>query len=375
MRYMSHRRRKRFSCRRYLIPVTALSLAAAVLLLHHAGASERMEQSLCQLGGGFSAQISALFRKSHHSLDLPATDSPTMALPDFLPNDLWEYTESDDNADTGASSDSPLPDSEPSDDAVEAVTITGGGNSYDPGRVYIKNLTSYTIDTAALLAAKNPVSISKSDPSLPQVLIVHTHGTEAYTPSGSDQYTASSSYRTLDSSQNVLRIGEEITRILNDRGIGTVHSTKLHDYPAYSGAYSRALADIKDWLNKYPSIKMVIDVHRDALTEGDKVYKTVANMDGADCAQLMFVTGTDGGSLSHPNWEQNAAFQVQLHHQLNTAYPSIMRPMSFRAGRYNQHMTTGSMLVEVGTCGNTLQEALTAARLFAETLADTLLTE
>lgn len=360
MRHAARRRRRGFSSRRHLIPITALGLAALFLLLHHAGGSALMERGLYRLASGFSAQVSQWGGSGYASPDLPATDSPAMSLPDFTPEDLWEATVPDD----GSAAD---------EGAAEAVTITGGGNSYDPGRVYIKNLTDYTIDTAALLAAKNPVSIDKGDPDLPQVLIVHTHGTEAYTPSGSDQYTASGSYRTLDSSQNMLRVGEEIAGILNGRGIGTVHSTKLHDYPAYSGAYNRALSDIKAWLKKYPSIKVVIDVHRDALMDGDKVYKTVAQIQGSACAQLMLVTGTDGGNLSHPNWEQNAAFQVQLHHALNTAYPSIMRPMSFRAGRYNQHLTTGSMLVEVGTCGNTLQEALTAARLFAENLADTLL--
>lgn len=362
------RRRSQYPCRRYLIPITALGLAGAILLLHSAGVSHAMERSLARLG----SRLSLLFSDAQAPMDLPATDSPTMSLPDFLPEDLWSSVEPDDSDGTVQ-----LPGDSvgnvPNDNASEAVTITGGGNSFDPGQVYIKNLTDYVIDTAALLAMKNPVSIQKDDPDLPQVLIVHTHGTEAYTPSGSDQYAPSGSYRTLDSKQNMLRIGEEITRILNSRGIGTVHSTTLHDYPAYSGAYSRALTDIKAWLKRYPSIKLVIDVHRDALMEGDKVYKTVAQIEGSPCAQLMLVTGTDGGNLSHPNWKQNAIFQVQLHHQLNTAYPSIMRPMSFRAGRYNQHMTTGSMLVEVGTCGNTIQEALTAARLFAETLADMLL--
>lgn len=367
MFYRAHRRRSRYPCRRYLIPVTALGLAAFILLLQAAGVSRIMEQGLA----GWGTKLSQLFSASQPLFDLPATDSPTMSLPDFHPDDLWESIEPDDS-DSAApppTSSDPLTDK----NTAEAVTITGGGNSYDPGRVYIKNLTDYVIDTAALLRAKTPVSVTKSDTSKPQVLIVHTHGTEAYTPSGSDKYTASGSYRTLNSQQNVLRIGEEITRMLNDRGIGTVHSTQLHDYPAYNGAYNRALTDIKAWLKKYPSIKLVIDVHRDALMEGNKVYKTVAQIEGSPCAQLMLVTGTDGGNLRHPNWMQNATFQVQLHHALNTAYPSIMRPMSFRAGRYNQHMTTGSMLVEVGTCGNTIQEALTAARLFADTLADMLL--
>ena len=360
------RHRNRYPARRYLIPLTAASLAVLVLLLQAAGVSRYLEQTFAHWG----SELSLGFLKPVSPLDVPATDSPTMALPDWESGDLWESIESDDSS-------AALPDTEsnrvPQSANTQAVTITGGGNKYDPNQVYIKNLTDYVIDTSKLLAAKHSVSIQKDDPDLPQVLIVHTHGTEAYTPNGNDQYTASGSYRTLDSTQNVLRVGKEIAQILNDRGIGTVHSTQLHDYPSYSGAYNRALSDIKAWLKKYPSIQLVIDVHRDALMEGDTVYKTIAKVDGSNCAQLMLVAGTDGGNLSHPNWKQNATFQVQLHHALNTAHPSIMRPMSFRAGRYNQHMTTGSMLVEVGTCGNTLQEALTAARLFANGLANFLL--
>ena len=354
--------RRRYASRRWTIPLTALLLATATLTLHQAGASAALEQGLSRL----SNRLLPWHANGQATPDLPASDSPTLFYPGIDPEDLWESVP-----------ESPAPesatDSAPSDSGALPVTLTGGGNSYDPGKVYIKDLSGLSVDPAALLQAKHPVQISKTDPTLPQVLIVHTHGTEAYTPSGSDTYTASGSYRTLNSKQNVLRVGEEIAQLLNSRGIGTVHSTALHDYPSYNGAYTRALSDIKAWLKKYPSIKLVIDVHRDALMEGDTVYKTMAQISGDPCAQLMLVTGTDGGNLSHPNWKQNAAFQVQLHHALNTAYPSIMRPMSFRAGRYNQHLTAGSMLIEVGTCGNTLQEALTAGRLFANTLADMLL--
>ena len=44
---------------------------------------------------------------------------------------------------------------------------------------------------------------------------------------------------------------------------------------------------------------------------------------------------------------------------------TLMRPMTLRNSNYNQHLTTGSMLVEIGTAGNSLDEALRAARLFA----------
>jgi hypothetical protein len=122
-----------------------------------------------------------------------------------------------------------------------------------------------------------------------------------------------------------------------------------------------------------PTIQLVIDVHRDAIATGNTYYKTAAEVDGQQTAQLMFVTGTDAGGLTHDHWQDNLAFQAQLHDRLNSTYPGIMRPMSIRASRFNQHIRKGSMLVEVGACGNTLEEALAAAQIFANTLADALL--
>jgi stage II sporulation protein P len=222
----------------------------------------------------------------------------------------------------------------------------------------------------ALLRQDSPVTLGKEGV---QVLIMHTHGTEAYTPSAAHPYAASGEYRTTDSSANVLRVGQEICDILNQRGISAIHSTTLNDYPAYNGSYNRALKDINRFAEKHPSITLVIDVHRDAIATGNTYYKTAAQVDGKQTAQLMFVTGTDAGGLSHTGWRDNLTFQAQLHHRLNSTFPGIMRPLSLRASRFNQHVRTGSMLLEVGSCGNTLEEALAAAEIFANTLADILL--
>ncbi|MEA5038987.1 MAG: stage II sporulation protein P [Clostridiaceae bacterium] len=260
-------------------------------------------------------------------------------------------------------------ESEP--DATPVVVVKDGESS-SGGTVYFRNETDYAIDTAAMLKSPCPVSLGKSGV---QVLIMHTHGTEAYTQTKANPYTESDPYRTTDSQHNMLRVGQEITDILNSRGISTVHSTTLNDYPAYNGCYTRALTDIKSYVEKYPSIRVIIDVHRDALSTGTTAYKTVANVNGQQTAQLLFVTGTNAGGLTHDNWRQNMTYQVQLHDLLNTLYPGIMRPMSVRKGRFNEHVRTGSMLLEVGTNGNTLEEALAAARIFANVLADQLLGE
>ena len=289
--------------------------------------------------------------------DLPAADEPA-AIPQPLETALVA-----ENAVLAA----PPPQEPAPQQPVYAPNIQ---EYHSSGAVYFKNETDYPVDIPSLLQKPPTVSLGKEGV---QVLIMHTHGTEAYTPSAAHPYTASGEYRTTDSSANVLRVGQEICDRLNARGISAVHSTALNDYPAYNGSYNRALKDIQKYVEQYPTIRLVIDVHRDAIASGNTYYKTAAQVNGQQTAQLMFVTGTDAGGLSHPNWRDNLAFQALLHDRLNSLYPGIMRPMSIRASRFNQHIRTGSMLVEVGACGNTLEEALAAARIFANTLADTLL--
>ena len=291
--------------------------------------------------------------------DLPATDEPA-AIP--LPVEQALVAES---VALG------LPQAQPEPELpTQPVYVADTQEYHSSGAIYFKNETDYPIDLPALLAKNSPVALGTEGV---QVLIMHTHGTEAYTPSAAHPYTPSGEYRTTDGDANMLRVGREIAAILNERGISTVHSTTLNDYPAYNGSYNRALKDIQNYVEQHPTIRLVIDVHRDAIATGNTYYKTAAVVDGQPTAQLMFVTGTDAGGLSHPNWRDNLAFQALLHHRMNSLYPGIMRPMSIRASRFNQHIRTGSMLVEVGACGNTLEEALAAARIFANTLADTLL--
>lgn len=291
--------------------------------------------------------------------DLPAAEQPAGAFP--LPLE-----------ESRTQAESTVPTLSPETEANSPVSAVPVFVSEDAAAetVYFKNQTDYAIDMAALLAQTCPVSLGKEGV---QVLIMHTHGTEAYTPSAGHTYTATGEYRTTDSSANMLRVGQELCDLLNSRGISTVHSNTLNDYPAYNGSYNRALADIQSYLKQYPTIQLVIDVHRDAIASGGTYYKTAAEIDGEQTAQLMFVTGTDAGGLQHDGWRDNLVFQAQLHRKLNSRYPGIMRPISVRTSRFNQHMRTGSMLLEVGACGNTLEEALAAVQLFGETLADTLL--
>ncbi len=246
------------------------------------------------------------------------------------------------------------------------TTITGDTGGYDnvSSGIYIKNRTGYTIDIDALLSEQLDFSNAK-------VLIIHTHGSEAYTPDGDDDYEPTDPYRTVDDNYNVIRVGDELERILTENGIPVIHNRELYDYPSYNGSYSRAMEAIQAVLAENPDVNVVIDLHRDALEDDSgNVYKTVADIGDTPCAQIMIVAGTDYSGLYHPQWQKNLAFALQLQLEMNSRYPTLARPISISEYRYNQSATTGSLIVEVGTNGNTLEEALTAVRYFGDCLTN-----
>ena len=205
----------------------------------------------------------------------------------------------------------------------------------------------------------------------PKVLIVHTHSSEAYSREPGQTYAESDTLRTQDPDYNVIRVGEELARVLEARGISVIHDTSVNDYPSYNGAYSRTLEKILQWKQTYPGIRMVLDVHRDARQAADGTHiGSVADADGEPAAQVMLVVGTDQGGLEHPHWEKNLAAACQLQAAVNRRFPGLMRPVDLRTERFNQHVTDGSLLLEVGSTGNTLTQALTAVRAVGERLAD-----
>ncbi len=187
---------------------------------------------------------------------------------------------------------------------------------------------------------------------------------------GSDVYEESDSYRTLNTQCNMVRVGDEMAAIFEAAGIEVIHDTTLYDYPSYNSAYTRSAEGVAQWLEQYPSIQLVMDVHRDALVASDgTIYKTVAGTVD-NCAQVMMVMGSDAMGQTHPNWRVNLALAVEIQSALTDKWATLARPIVLRTSRFNQHQSPGDILVEVGTHGNTLQEAITAARLFARTVAD-----
>ncbi len=233
--------------------------------------------------------------------------------------------------------------------------------------VTFSNQSGYEFNLQSML--DNPKRVI-ADSDEPLVLIYHTHATEAYTPSGSDTYTASGEQRTLDTNQNMVRVGEELCKVLESRGIKTIHLTDLNDYPSYNGSYGESLRNVQAALKKYPSVKMTIDIHRDAILNADGTPKKLStDINGKTAAQMMLVMGTDASGLAFDDWEEHLGYAVTLQRELNAAYPNLMRSINLRKQRFNLHLTPASMLLEVGTSGNTLQEAIYSIQLFGDTLA------
>ena len=232
--------------------------------------------------------------------------------------------------------------------------------------IRIAGACSYTPDKQTLLLQPSSLDFQQDGPT---VLIVHTHSSEAYTMEAGFEYPESDELRTQDSRYSVIRIGDEIAQILQDAGIEVLHDTEPNDYPNYNGAYERMRQTIEGYLAAYPTIQMVLDLHRDAAEDAGGVpVALTAYPDGEACAELMLVVGTDEGGLPHPDWQENLANALKLQALLNRSAPGLCRDLDLRTERFNQHETPGSLLVEVGASGNTLAEALRSARILGNAL-------
>lgn len=238
--------------------------------------------------------------------------------------------------------------------------------------VYLKNNSGLNISIKKYLEGKINFKIKKK--SEPQVLILHTHATETFKTDDKDYFTDKFSSRSNNTAQNMVSVGKIVAEKLNASGIKTLHDTTLHDYPSYSNSYSRSAATVKDYLKKYPSIKVVLDLHRDAVTKenGDKV-KLVTEIGGKKAAQVMLVMGSQSGSVTNfPNWEENFKLAVRLQQTIEKKYPTLARPLMLMSKTYNQNLTTGSLLIEFGTDVNTLSEVHYSAEMIGESLAELL---
>ena len=252
---------------------------------------------------------------------------------------------------------SPMPDWSPPTRAAPVFT------EEDLELLRIDNETDYNPDLSALLTTELRWELADNSP---KVLILHTHGTESYTPSPGESYTESGDYRTLDEDYNMLSIGDRVADRLEKAGIGVIHHRELHDYPSYNGSYANARQSIQAILENNPGIALVLDLHRDAAATDDGQMDTSATVNGQESAQLMLVVGTDAGGLDHPKWQENLSLALKLQVQLEKQYPGLCRPLNLCAERFNGDESPGALLIEVGAAGNTHPEALLAADALAD---------
>lgn len=244
--------------------------------------------------------------------------------------------------------------------------------TYRRKNCYVKNVTDYTkAEVETELLAPVDFKVEKNS-ELPQILIMHTHATESYQNYSDLYYDPAYACRDTDNSKNMVSVGKIIADRLNQLGYNTLHDTTLHDYPNYNGSYDRSKKTVENYLAQHPSIKVVLDVHRDAIERSDGTrIKPVVAINGKRYAQVMIISGADNGYLNMPNFRKNLRFASHLQNSMETLYPGFTRPILFDYRNYNQQLTTGSLLIEVGGHANTLEESQNSAQLIAQSLAHT----
>lgn len=235
-------------------------------------------------------------------------------------------------------------------------------SSSDAPLVSVRDTAGCSVDIAALL--EMPLSLNLTAEA-PTVLILHTHATESYTQTEDETYAETSQYRTLDTGYNLVSIGNRLESLLTDRGIGVIHAETLHDYPSYDGGYDNSRATAETVLAQEPGIQLILDLHRDAAvdTYGNQ-FTTSCRINGREAAQILFVVGA-----GHPNWQENMALAVKLTALLEKKYPGSTRGIIIRSYDFNQDLSGGALLVEMGAAGDTREKALVAAEALAEVIA------
>lgn len=258
--------------------------------------------------------------------------------------------------------------------AIRAETFAqGSGDGYiSLGAGSIRNLTQYSDADlrAAVTTPSLPFDVEVNSDE-PQVLILHTHATETYQTWPDLVYDPDFTARTQNTALNMCVVGEQMAQVLNAAGINTLHDTTLHDSPSYTESYDRSYATTQAYLEKYPSIKVVLDVHRDAIEDSDGTrVKPLCTVDGEETAQVMIIAGCDNGSsISLPNWRLNLRFAAAWEEAMESRTPGLTRPVMCAYRYYNQDLTTGSLLIEIGGHANTVAEAVRAGQYAAEALA------
>lgn len=225
--------------------------------------------------------------------------------------------------------------------------------------VKIKNLTKIKL-TEEILKPDYMVSNKKN------ILIYHTHTCESYTSTKDNSYKATGNFRTTNLNYSVVKVGRVLKKELEKFKFKVIQNETKHDYPAYTGSYTRSLATVEEML-KNNKADIVFDIHRDAVGKQSD-YAPTANINGETVAQLMFVIGTNDGGGKHPGWKKNLKFAVKIQEKANQMYPGLFRSINLRSATFNQKVANAASIIEVGATGNTLEEATASMKYLAKVL-------
>lgn len=299
--------------------------------------------------------------------DFPETQLPVKAAEETLPRNLSGTTET-----------VPVPvpqTAETFPDGCHPVVTADLSGGQTPENILFCGETAASPDCSLLAGRHITIPAAKEafaggDTESPLVLIVHTHGTESYLPEGRDYVLDVDTFNTENTEENVVAVGAVLARTLRENGIPTIHCTVMHNRESYDTAYEKECETVLSYLSAYPSIRYVLDIHRDGLINGDGEHiRPVFGTDEGDAAQIMFVVGTNENGANHPDWENNLTVAAKWQKKLLSVDPRSVRPINLRKSSFNQQYTPGSLLVEVGGNANTLAEAKRSAMLLGETLA------
>lgn len=254
------------------------------------------------------------------------------------------------------------------DGDIKAVTYDKAGATHIFENVKVKNTTdTKTLNIEKVLSQPLELSVNKSKPA---VLIFHSHTSEGYELIERSWYAQGYTARSNDENINIVRVGTEITDYLTKLGYTVIHDKTIHDN-SYNDSYPSSRKTIEKHLEEHPEIQIVIDIHRDSITldDGTKI-KPLNTVNGQKAAQLMIITGAEEGKVEDfPDWEYNLRFALQLQKKCETLFPGLMRPVLFSQRKYNMDMTRFSLLIEMGSEANTLEEACYSGRMLAAALA------
>lgn len=250
--------------------------------------------------------------------------------------------------------------------------ITGTG-AIDLEYGQLRNCTALTESLILTEGMKKP-ELSIDLGIEPQVLIIHTHTTESYEQDNDGYYDTRFDGRSLCPANSVVGVGAALAQTLADNGICVIHDGTVFDDPLYENSYSRSRERIEQILSEYPSIKIVLDIHRDGISDGDTRIAPVAETDSGTAAQIMIICGCDDGSGILPDYMKNLRFAIYLQQGIERDTPGLTRPLLFDYRFYNQDLTAGSLVIEIGALGNSREQAFRSARLAGESIASLLKT-